>query len=83
MNAVKAYNPLTNALHTPDPAKDIPAMVRQLYDMSNALEDMERKLKTVSEVCDWDSYLYNAHEDMNKLHSRVLSVWDQLRMEAM
>jgi len=81
VNAVKAYDPLTNTLYIPDPAKEISGMVRQLCDMSNTLEIIERNLKAVSEVCDWDSYLYNAYEDIGKLNSRLISVMEQLQSE--
>jgi len=60
-------------------ALDVQQMVRKLYDMSNVMEEMVRGLKVMSETCDWDSYLYNAHEDLNKIHSRLLGFMDELK----
>lgn len=63
------------------PVADVLEMVRRLYEISNDLEDMEQKLKAISEVCDWDSYLYNAYEDIGKLNCKLIDVMEQLKEE--
>lgn len=66
---------------TINPVADVLEMARRLYEISNDLEDMEQRLKVISEVCDWDSYLYNAYEDLNKIHSKLLGFMDDLKEE--